>query len=71
MDNLFVIFVNYLGGRFKGGSCGHNRCSICFSCWSIIKTCYGGLITYVIKTMILVLQIATTFHYAFSSYDDS
>ncbi|KAJ0552450.1 hypothetical protein HanOQP8_Chr08g0274971 [Helianthus annuus] len=46
MDNLFVIFVNYLGGRFKGGSCGHNRCSICFSCWSIIKTCYGGLITY-------------------------
>ncbi|KAF5784780.1 hypothetical protein HanXRQr2_Chr10g0420901 [Helianthus annuus] len=46
MDNLFVIFVNYLGGRFKGGSCGHNRCSICFSSWSIIKTCYGGLITY-------------------------
>ncbi|KAM0050993.1 hypothetical protein Hdeb2414_s0007g00230181 [Helianthus debilis subsp. tardiflorus] len=31
---------------FKGGSCGHNRCSICFSCWSIIKTCYEGLITY-------------------------
>ncbi|MFS7976658.1 hypothetical protein Hanom_Chr10g00894951 [Helianthus anomalus] len=48
MDFVHLIKARQVfdGGRFKGGSCGHNRCSIWFSCWSIIKTCYGGLITY-------------------------